>query len=132
MDPETYMRMCSNTKLLNKALTRTEAGEIFMKSLFRLNIKGNEVTYFLFRDGVLPDFSEERHTTYEDICNKLARFDPPDSEELESEYQKMSSVQIDPEQTKAALKLQTMTRGKAARKKMAGKMQVCVCVCGAN
>ena len=84
-----YMQMCSNTKLLNKALTRTEAGDIFKKSLFRRNIQGDEVTYCIFRDGVLPDFADERHVDVESILSKLARFDPPDSTMLRSSCRKL-------------------------------------------
>lgn len=112
--------MCSNCKLLNKELTRAEAGDIFRKSLFRRNIPGNEVTFYLFRDGVLPDFADERHVDVQTILNKLARFDPPDSDELEREYRQMyvSATAIKQEEQKhtAAMKLQKVTRGKNARK----------------
>lgn len=124
MNAEVYMRMCSNTKLLNKALTRTEAGDIFKKSLFRRNIVGDEVTFYLFKDGVLSDFADERHVDVDDIIKKMARFEPPDSEELESEYKRLSSLQMDPKQHDAALKLQKVTRGKNARRKALGHAKV--------
>lgn len=121
------MRMCSDTKLLNKALTRVEAGDIFKRSLFRRNIQGGDVTFYLFRDGVLPDFADERSVDVESIVNKLARFDPPDSEAAEQEYQRLSSVQMDPKKNDAALKLQKVTRGKNARKKAQAHFKVGFC-----
>jgi hypothetical protein len=123
MDLETYLTLCSNTKLLNKALTRKEAADIFKRALFRLGIKGDLVTFFAFREGVITDFAIERGMDTVDLLDKLARFDPPE-ELYRPKILNSMSTQEDSKHHHAVMKIQKITRAKAARRRFQGLVQV--------
>jgi len=78
MDSRTFIKLCRDTKLLNKKdLTSPDADIIFQKVKSKLLSSSKSINFETFRSHVIPEIASRKGLPVEDIVYKLSRAEGP-------------------------------------------------------
>ena len=120
MKTRSFLDLCRDAKILKKAkFSSADASILYDKVLKKQRVIAKSLNYEMFRKDIVPAIAAKYDISDDDVLSKFGGVGLP-SEEIfdESVREKEDTGEVTEQQSKAATKLQSITRQKSAAKEM--------------
>jgi hypothetical protein len=120
MKTRSFLDLCRDAKILKKGkFSSADASILYDKVLKKQRVIAKSLNYEMFRKDIVPAIAAKYDISEDDVLSKFGGVGLP-SEEIfdESVREKEDTGEVTEQQSKAATKLQSITRQKSAAKEM--------------
>jgi hypothetical protein len=120
MKKRQFTDMCKDAKLLNKSkFSNADAGIMYDKILKNQRVAVKILNYEIFRKDLIPAIVTKLEVEMDDVLSKFSAIGLPSEEVFDDSLrEKADTGEVTEQQSKAATKLQTISRQKSAAKEM--------------